>query len=159
MKQAELHFDITPTKHGASNPASLAAALAEYGKGAIGVYTKEGETLVLKPRGSDQMRKLEPEKSDAWRALDVAVFQRMIFDELIAKYFGQNDGTMTRGYTADANDAVARVKAGEFQVAFLLQPTPVRALAELGDVGEVMPQKSTYFYPKLATGLVMNPLK
>ena len=104
------------------------------------------------------MQTLEPEKSNSWRSLDVAVTQRLIFDELLSKNFGPHDGTLRRSYTADAREAVAKVKGGEFEVAILLQPTPVRALAELGDVGEVMPQKSTYFFPKLATGLVINPL-
>jgi uncharacterized protein (DUF1015 family) len=159
VSRAAMHFGVTPTAHGKTNPAALAIALPDFGKGAIGVYTKEGETLVIKPRGPEEMRQLEPEKSDAWRALDVAVFQRLVFDELIAKYFAENDGTLHRGYTADASEAVAKVKSGEFQAAFLLQPTPIRALAELGEVGETMPQKSTYFFPKLATGLVINPLR
>lgn len=158
VRHAEAHFEVTPTKHGQRDPAALAAELSAFGAGAIGLYTKEGETLVLKPLGPDHMRKLEPEKSDAWRSLDVAVTQRMIFDELLSKYFGQHDGTLHRGYTADAREAVAKVKGGEYELAILLQPTPVRALADLGDLGEVMPQKSTYFFPKLATGLVINPL-
>ncbi len=62
-------------------------------------------------------------------------------------------------FPADENEVAPRIDRGEFQVAFILQPTPIRALAELGKVGEVMPQKSTYFFPKLATGMVINPLR
>ena len=52
-----------------------------------------------------------------------------------------------------------QVDGKKYQIALLLQPTPLHALEELGKHNEVMPQKSTYFYPKLATGMVINPLK
>ena len=57
-------------------------------------------------------------------------------------------------------DAVARVSAddGGADVAFLLEPTPVPSITAVAQSGEVMPQKSTYFYPKLQTGFVFNPL-
>jgi len=51
------------------------------------------------------------------------------------------------------------VDGRNYQVALLLRPTPLHALEELGKVNEVMPQKSTYFFPKLATGIVINPLE
>jgi len=44
------------------------------------------------------------------------------------------------------------------QIALIVQPTPIHALEDLGRHNEVMPQKSTYFYPKLATGMLINPL-
>ena len=47
----------------------------------------------------------------------------------------------------------------QFQIALMLKSTPLHALEELGKHGEVMPQKSTFFYPKLATWMVMNPLR
>ncbi|HEY3523492.1 MAG TPA: DUF1015 domain-containing protein [Candidatus Limnocylindrales bacterium] len=59
-------------------------------------------------------------------------------------------------YTHDAGEASAAV-ANEADVAFLLPPTPVRAVIDVAAAGEVMPQKSTYFYPKAVTGLVLNP--
>jgi uncharacterized protein (DUF1015 family) len=66
---------------------------------------------------------------------------------------------LTRGYIADAAEVPRLVTGAPFQIALLLQPTPLHALEELGKTGEVMPQKSTYFYPKLATGMVINPLE
>jgi uncharacterized protein (DUF1015 family) len=58
-------------------------------------------------------------------------------------------------YTHDAAEAARAV--GDGDVAFLLRPTPVRAVVDVAAAGEVMPQKSTYFYPKALTGLVLNP--
>jgi uncharacterized protein (DUF1015 family) len=50
------------------------------------------------------------------------------------------------------------VSRGEARAAILVRPTPLDQLAEVAEAGDVMPQKSTYFYPKLLTGLVFNPL-
>ena len=84
--------------------------------------------------------------------------QRYLLDEVIQPSFAE--GTeITKGYTADATQIVPQVKGYLYQVALLLQSTPLHALEELGKHNEVMPQKSTYFYPKLATGMVINSLR
>jgi uncharacterized protein (DUF1015 family) len=61
-------------------------------------------------------------------------------------------------YTADADDAVAAVDRGEAAAAFLLQPVTTEQVARFAAAGEVMPQKSTFFYPKLTSGLLFHPL-
>jgi uncharacterized protein (DUF1015 family) len=61
-------------------------------------------------------------------------------------------------YTASANDAVGRLGGGADAV-FLMRPTPVEQVRAVAAAGETMPPKSTYFYPKLLTGLVFNPLE
>jgi uncharacterized protein (DUF1015 family) len=62
------------------------------------------------------------------------------------------------GYTPSIEEARANVDAGDYQAAFLLRPTPVDQVREVAAAGETMPPKSTYFFPKLLTGLVFNPL-
>jgi uncharacterized protein (DUF1015 family) len=61
-------------------------------------------------------------------------------------------------YTADADEAVAAVDEGRAQAAFLLRPTRIEDVFAVASRGEVMPQKSTYFYPKLVSGLLFHPL-
>jgi uncharacterized protein (DUF1015 family) len=61
-------------------------------------------------------------------------------------------------YTIDAEEAFKKVDAGDYGAAFLLRPTPVEQVEEVAAAGDKMPQKSTYFYPKLVTGLVLRPL-
>ena len=62
------------------------------------------------------------------------------------------------GYTKSAREALDAVDRGdEFDLAFLLDPTPVADILAVAADGDVMPQKSTYFYPKALTGLVINP--
>jgi uncharacterized protein (DUF1015 family) len=62
------------------------------------------------------------------------------------------------GYTADLEEAVARVDAGEYDGAFLLRATRIEDVFERARRGEVMPQKTTYFFPKLTSGLLFHPV-
>jgi uncharacterized protein (DUF1015 family) len=62
------------------------------------------------------------------------------------------------GFTADAGSVLREGERGGYRLAFLLNPTRVPQVSAVADAGELMPQKTTYFYPKLATGLVFNPL-
>ena len=62
------------------------------------------------------------------------------------------------GYTRDVSEAVETVKAKKANCAFLINATRVSQIKDAALAGEKMPQKSTYFYPKLITGLVMNEL-
>ena len=68
-------------------------------------------------------------------------------------------GLGERTYTPRAGEAVTAVAAGEAEVAFLLRPTLIEQVQEVAERGEVMPQKSTYFYPKLHSGLLLFPLE
>jgi hypothetical protein len=61
-------------------------------------------------------------------------------------------------YTPSADEAVAAVDRGEAQAAFLLRPTRIEDVWDVARRGEVMPQKSTFFYPKLTSGLLLLPL-
>ena len=62
------------------------------------------------------------------------------------------------GYARDAEQAIALVTSGEYDVGFLLRPTPVEQVREIAAAGQSMPPKSTYFFPKVPTGLLFNPL-
>ena len=66
---------------------------------------------------------------------------------------------LIKGYTADPFEIAPKVNGTDYQIALLLKSTPLGALEQLAQHNEVMPQKSTFFYPKLATGMVMNPLR
>ena len=61
-------------------------------------------------------------------------------------------------YTAVAEEAMAAVDAGEAEAAFLLRPPTIEQVRAVAERGEVMPQKSTFFYPKLPSGLLFHPL-
>ena len=62
------------------------------------------------------------------------------------------------GYAKSLEEATSEVEAGRAGAAFILRPTPVEQVRAVADAGETMPPKSTYFFPKLPTGIVFNPL-
>jgi uncharacterized protein (DUF1015 family) len=122
----------------------------------FGLYDGRSRKLYqLTCRNPDVLADLEPTKSEPWRRLDVAILQRYLVDEVITPTFGQP----TRSYSADENEIAGLVDGERNQIALLLRSTPLGALEQLGRHGEVMPPKSTFFYPKLATGMVINPLE
>jgi uncharacterized protein (DUF1015 family) len=99
--------------------------------------------------------------STAWNELDVAVVHTLLLEDLLS--ISQEDVTAGKyiRYTRDAQEALQAVKTGEatrVQVALILNATRVRQVCDVAQADDRMPQKSTYFYPKLITGLVMNPV-
>jgi uncharacterized protein (DUF1015 family) len=125
----------------------------------FGLYDGRTRKLYnLRLKNPDVLKPLEPNQSDAWRRLDVAILQRYLLDEILQPTFAAGK-ELIKGYTADAAAVAQQVDGAKYQAALMLRPTPLQALEELGKHGEVMPQKSTYFFPKLATGMVINPLK
>jgi uncharacterized protein (DUF1015 family) len=88
----------------------------------------------------------------------VAVLQTLLLERRLgidAERLAAGDAVR---YEQDAAAAAGRVWAGEAQAAFLVQPTTAAEVVGVSNAGEVMPQKSTYFYPKLRSGLVVHPL-
>ena len=109
-------------------------------------------------RNVDVLAELEPKHSAAWRRLDVAILQRYLLDEVIkAKFGGAKEPALE--HTADSAAVAAMTDGKKYQIALLLKSTPLHALEDLGKTQELMPPKSTYFFPKLATGLVLNPME
>ena len=62
------------------------------------------------------------------------------------------------GYARNANDAIELVQSGTYDAAFLMAPVPIDRVQAIAAAGESMPPKSTYFFPKVPTGLIFNPL-
>jgi len=94
----------------------------------------------------------------SWRSLDAAVLQEVVFHHMldIDQQTATAEGLLEFEY--DGEEALRLVRSGRYAFGFLLSATPPQRVMEVADAGERMPQKSTYFYPKLPTGLVMNPL-
>ncbi|MBU1656797.1 MAG: DUF1015 family protein, partial [Candidatus Omnitrophica bacterium] len=92
------------------------------------------------------------EKSPGWKRLDVSILHSSIFEDLLE--IDEEEGNII--YTRDAEEAEEAVSGGKAEGAFFLNPTRVAQLKAVAESGDMMPQKSTYFYPKLLTGLVIN---
>lgn len=130
--------------HDIDTQANLMAKLeALKGKSAaVGMYTPDDNYCLLIPY------------STVSKQLDVTLVQETI----IKKMFQVETLAEHISYTAYADDAVAHVKSGPNRVALLMNPTPVEQVLDVAMAGSTMPQKSTYFYPKMATGFVLNLL-
>ena len=130
--------------HEIDTQANLMAKLETLkGKAAgVGLYTTDDTFRLLIPRSTTP------------RQLDVTLVQ----ETLIKEIFRVETLAEHIRYTAYAADAVAHVKGGSNRVALLLNPTPVEQVLDVAMAGATMPQKSTYFYPKMATGFVLNLL-
>jgi uncharacterized protein (DUF1015 family) len=101
---------------------------------------------------------LPPGLSPTLRRLDVTIAQHLILDAVFGLPAAETATTDRLAYTRDADEAVRRVHDGEFDAALLLGHTPVEAVRDVSQAGEVMPQKSTFFYPKLLSGLVLRDM-
>jgi uncharacterized protein (DUF1015 family) len=130
------------------------AALTGGGEGRFGLWTRNGGALLTARR--DAFEPYLPAGGEALRALDVTLLG-VVLDRLAGV-----DADAVRagavGYSKSAAEAVAAVRAGDgVDAAFLLEGTPVASIEAVARAGDVMPQKSTYFYPKALSGLVINP--
>lgn len=133
--------------------------LAEAGQEQMAfIISAPHRTLLLTLNEWGQERMQDSGHSMAWNELDVAVAHQLILDELL----GLGAEAMAAGahirYSHDTTETLQAVRDGSAQVALLLNATRVRQVCAVADADDQMPQKSTYFYPKLMTGLVMNPL-
>jgi uncharacterized protein (DUF1015 family) len=96
--------------------------------------------------------------SEAYRHLDTGVLETLLLKGALG--LSDDDISHFNGlfYARDTAEAIAKVRSGEYDAAFLMRPTPVSQVRDVASEGENMPPKSTYFFPKLLTGLLFNPL-
>ena len=94
--------------------------------------------------------------SELYKRLDVSIVDHIILEKLLGLSGGREETRIT--YSYDRQDAVNRVLDQEHQLAFLLEPVKVEVIKAIADAGDRLPRKSTYFYPKLPAGLVVNRL-
>ncbi len=114
------------------------------------------DLLVLKDLSL--MTKVLPEKSPASQGLDVSVLHSLVLEKVLGIDKENMAQQVNLSYTRDFDEAIASVQNGNSQCAFLMNPTRVQEIRDVAAAGEKMPQKSTYFYPKLITGLAMNQM-
>lgn len=100
-------------------------------------------------------RILSEENAQKWRKLDVAILHFLIIDSLLHVSSTDSEIQTHIEHLKDEDLAIDLVDSNEYQLAFFLNPTKVSQVKDISSKGEVLPQKSTFFYPKLLSGLVM----
>jgi uncharacterized protein (DUF1015 family) len=123
----------------------------------IALGLDQGRAHILRLRDRAGAEALMPQdESEPWKRLDVNVLQYAILQAA----FDIDDAALKAGgaisYIQNPREAAASVQSGSASAAFLLNATPVEQIIAVSDVNGRMPQKSTYFYPKLPTGLVLH---
>jgi uncharacterized protein (DUF1015 family) len=147
----------------AVRPATRAELVETFGRGAseggvgrFGLWTRGGGSFLEARR--EALEPLLHEGGEALRGLDVVLLGAALENLLDIDPDAVAGGDRV-GYTKSVAEGIAAVdeRWGDADAAFLLEPTPVRSIVAVAREGDLMPQKSTYFYPKALTGLVINP--
>lgn len=155
------NFEVTEME---SKQKMLAQMKAEQAldKNAFGIYSGRNAYYVAVLENKQAMDSAAAEKSSPWKSLDVSVLHKLILEELL----GIDERKLAAGsnveYIKDTDNAIdesiARVDERCKQAAFFMNPVKMQQLRMVTGTGEKMPQKSTYFYPKMYTGLTINKL-
>ena len=140
-----------------------AGALDPAGEEGVGVFgyidshLRRGFRLRLKD--TTLIDELLADRSEAYRTLDAAILEELILKRGMGMTAEDVEAKRGIGYAKSAGEALETIDDdGDYQAAFLLRPTPVDQVREVAAAGETMPPKSTFFFPKVPTGIVFNPL-
>lgn len=156
VERAKPYFDVEQVA--TSETAELKAKLASMssGKTALLAVTKSGNYLLTAK--ADAVAKALENLSERQRQLDVAQLHGLVLEQLLGITPEAIREQTNLRYLRDAGEAVEQVTRGDADVAFLMNPVTMAQLREVAFAGEVMPQKSTDFFPKLLSGLAIYPL-
>ena len=159
----KFEFDSAQNKQQAEED-MLEQMRAEHDKdeSAFGIYGSDNAFYMAVLKDKRMMDSVVPDMSQAWKTLDVSILHKLILEELL----GIDQEKLAEGeniqYVKDTPNAIAnsiaQVDAGQKQAAFFMNPVKLQQLKMVTEAGERMPQKSTYFYPKVYTGLTINKL-
>ena len=157
---SEYKFDSEKTKLQARKQ-MLERMKAEHEKdrNAIGIYSSANAFYIAVLKDKRQMDAIAPDMSTHSKTLDLTVLHKLVLEGLL----GIDKDKLAKGeniqYVKDTpsaiDDSIAQVDSGQKQIAFFMNPVKIKELKAVTDAGERMPQKATYFYPKVYSGLTI----
>lgn len=145
------YFEVTPMANRAALETALAQATADDRR--LGFY--DGRYTLLMLKSPAFMDRLVPDRAPEWRRLDVSILHELLIERVMGISKQQVEAKTHIDYFRNLDEAVAQVDAGQAVCVFILNPTRIGEVKACSDRGEKMPQKSTDFYPKMISGLVM----
>lgn len=152
-------FPYTEQTRSAVEAQFLEALAAGSDRHTIGIYAHREPVFHLLTLKPGIMARLFAEELDpALQELDVSVLTRLLFMQILGFDQQRLDDASLIGYASGSAEAIAAVDKGTFDVAFILNATKIEQVQEVAQKGLIMPRKSTYFFPKVRSGLVMNRL-
>jgi uncharacterized protein (DUF1015 family) len=142
-----------------SEHSAMRSALTARGRGALGIALRGDRWFrILRLKSWEALATALPEAPEQVRDLDVSILHAMVLDRIFAIKSEEVRQGGNLEYTIDAGGAIAAVASGAADGAFLMNPPTVQDVEWVSNAGATMPEKSTYFHPKLLTGIVINPL-
>jgi uncharacterized protein (DUF1015 family) len=140
--------------------AEVRAKLEAAGRVAPGFALATGDRLAYLTLRSDvDLGRVETLRGpDVLRTLDVTLLHALVIEQILGIDRAAQERQTNLRYVKDTAAALDEARRPEVQAVFVMNPTRVHQVKAVADAGEVMPQKSTFFYPKLASGLVLNPI-
>lgn len=152
------YFDVSDIK-GRKEVEDSLNKLYEDGKKAFAMYSGNDSFKLMVLRNEGAVKEIMPDMSDSYCGLDVSVLHTLVLEKIfgIDKENMANQVNLT--YTKIIDEAISFVDSGKANCSFILNPTKVSEIRDVALAREKMPQKSTYFYPKTITGLVMNKFR
>jgi uncharacterized protein (DUF1015 family) len=162
LEQLQRYFEVETLLEDLRRPAGRAWAVSKLadhcGKSTtflmVSAEDKKGRILTARD-DADFSRVALPENVTV-RDLDVTALHGIVLQHLLGLSPQAQERQENVRFEMDAGEVVNRTLSGEFQLGFLVNPTPMWQVAAVAESGDTMPQKSTFFYPKLATGLAMR---
>ena len=164
IEKAENYFDIKSISFKEetfekAREEFISCLKSDVSKNTIGIFVKNRlkfYLLMLKPNVMEQ--KFGNEIPESLKYIDVTVLTRLIFMEILGFDRARLDNDKLIGYSSIAEEAVEKVNAGKYDIAFILNPTRIEQVRRIAEEGLIMPRKATYFYPKVIVGQVLNKL-
>ncbi len=156
MDTVKTHFDMTAK----SDVDTLASSLLSAGDHAYGMILPEKKYYLMKLKpGSDVLSIVKENVPTPVKRLDVTLLHDYVLTQTLGISKESQEKKLNLNYTIDRHEVDDAVQSGKGQLGFILNSTKVEQVKEVADAGAVMPQKSTYFYPKLLSGLLLNGLE
>jgi uncharacterized protein (DUF1015 family) len=121
-------------------------------------FKRDPRYLILRLKNKRIMQRLAKELSAALQELDVSILHLLVLETILGLKPEQQVSRDTIRYTQDEEIALQTLEKEDFQAAFILNPPKAEEIRTIANGGETMPQKSTYFYPKLLSGLIVNKI-
>jgi len=164
ISRAAEYFDITAfpykgNQRDKSRAEFISALKSSEGINCIGVFMKDfPEFYLLKLKPGVMERMFGHELPESLIGIDVTVLDRLIFMEILGFDQARLDDDKLISYSSIAEEAVDFIAAGKHDIAFILNSTKIDQVQRIAEQGLIMPNKATYFYPKVITGQVISKL-
>ena len=154
-------FDVTT--YSSEEKAAFTADLRSGAANTLGLYgpglddTGDNVYAILRPSPGWES-KMPTDRPSDWNNLDVSILHVLLLNAIMGISLDPGESKANLDFEVDDEQVVTDVDSGSFQFAAFLNTTPLESVQRIADIGETMPQKSTYFYPKPLSGMVIREL-